>query len=59
MLILEPDGQLDHLPRRRTNWRARFMAWLFGADQPATDEMVALDLPATIALGIHEDEHTA
>jgi hypothetical protein len=29
MLILEPNGQLDRLPRRR-DWRARLLAWLFG-----------------------------
>lgn len=29
MLILEPNGQLDRLPRRH-GWRARLLAWLFG-----------------------------
>lgn len=39
MLILEPNGQLDRLPRR--GWRARLLAWLFGAkSKPAGDTTI-------------------
>ena len=30
MLILEPNGQLDRLPKRRRSWLARLRTWLFG-----------------------------
>ena len=58
MMILEPNGRLDRLPRR-SSWCVRLLAWIFGARGSTSHDTTKLDTPVWLTFGMQDDDATA